>query len=140
MFNQIRKSYKYRDYASIDSFSISELRKMCEILNQYCSETIGYKKNKGLPTFSVRKDYSGKNYGQYNPEAHKIDVYYNQVWNLKCFVCTFIHEYTHSIQNLRYYANRLKKIGYDNHPDEVEARNMERVHYRAAVSYLKKHL
>lgn len=139
MINKIIKSYKYRDYAPISSFSITELREFCEILNQYCSKTLGYRKSKGLPTYTVRKINSGY-YGQYCPDSHKIFVYYNQVGNLRMFVKTFIHEYTHSIQNLRYYANRLKNTGYSMHPDEVQARDMEKVHYRAAVTFLKKHL
>ena len=125
MFNTLRKSYRYREYAPIDSFTVSELREFCKILNQYCSDMIGYRKTKGLPTYSVRKDNTLTYYGQYYPTEHKIYVYYNNVGNLKMFVRTFIHEYTHSIQNLSYYANRLNKFGYKEHPDEVQAREME---------------
>ena len=110
---------------------------MCKVLNEYCSNIIGYRKTKGLPTFSVRKDYSGNYYGQYNPTEHKIYLYYNNLDNLMMFVSTFIHEYTHSIQNLRYYANRLNKIGYYEHPDEIQARSMEKLHCRTALKYLK---
>jgi len=133
----MRKTSKYRLYSPIEDFTIKELRDVCRVLSQYCSIMIGYKKHKGLPTFSVRKDYSGNYYGQYNPPEHKIYLFYNNIDNLGVFVSTFIHEYTHSIQNLRYYTNRLSKTGYMEHPDEIQARSMERLHCKTALKYLR---
>ena len=137
MFERLLKSHKYRDHASVSSYSIKELRDMCDILNEYCKDNIGYKKHKGLPTFSVRKDYSGNYYGQYCPTKHKINIYYNNIDSLKKFVGTFIHEYTHSVQNLRYYSHKLINYGYTQHPDEIEARNMELLHYKSCLKYLR---
>lgn len=140
MFENLMKSYKYRDYAPVSNFTDRELREMCHILNEYCKEHIGYKKSKGLPTFSVKKNKSGDYYGMYCPDKHKIFVHKNVTENLKKFVSTFIHEYAHSIQNLRYYQYRLVKFGYTNHPDELEAIQSEREHYRAALKYLRSKL
>lgn len=140
MFERILKAHKYRDYAPTDNFSIKELREFCDILNEYCKENIGYKKRKGLPTFSVMKSKSDACYGQYCPEKNKIYVYRNNTPNLRQFVKTFIHEYTHSTQNLRHYANRLVKYGYEEHPDEIEARQTEFIHYKAALKYLRSNL
>jgi hypothetical protein len=36
-----------------------------------------------------------------------------------------LHEYTHYLQNLRWYNNALDKVGYDRHPQEKEARVVE---------------
>ena len=137
---RLLKSHKYRDYSPIKDFTIKELRDICDILNEYCKEYIGYKKHKGLPTFSVRKVYSGNCQGMYNPMNHKIYVYYNNIENLKKFVGTYIHEYTHSVQNLRYYSHKLINYGYVQHPDEIQARNMERLHYKSCLKYLRKRI
>lgn len=138
MFERLIKSHKYRDYSPIKDFTVKELREICDILNEYCKEHLGYRKSKGLPTYSVRNNQSGNYYGMYCPDKHKIYVYKNVTENLKKFVGTFIHEYTHSIQNLRYYQYRLVKYGYVNHPDEIEAINSEKEHYRSALKYLRK--
>jgi hypothetical protein len=36
-----------------------------------------------------------------------------------------LHEYTHYLQNLRWYNHTLSKVGYDKHPQEIEARESE---------------
>lgn len=113
---------------------------MCEILNEYCETYLGVKKSKGLPTYSVRKDYSLSCYGQFNNEEHKIYIFYNTIPNLKLFVRTYLHEYAHSVQNGRHYHNRLVKFGYQEHPDEIEARKVENIHHMSALKYLKTNL
>lgn len=137
MFEKLIKSHRYRDYAPINGFTNRELREFCTILIEFCIDHVGVKKTKGVPTFSVRKDYSGNYFGQYHPEQHKIYMFYNNIDNIRDFVKTFIHEYTHSTQNLRHYENRLKRYGYDQHPDEIEALEMERKLYKSALTYLR---
>jgi hypothetical protein len=40
-------------------------------------------------------------------------------------VRSVLHEYAHYLQNLRWYNHVLQKVGYDKHPQEVEARVVE---------------
>ena len=41
---------------------------------------------------------------------------------------TIIHEYTHYTQNLKNYKVLYSMFGYDNHPQEVEARKNEKLY------------
>lgn len=140
MIKHIIKSIKYRSNSPLSNFTVKDIRRMCEILNEYCETYLGVKKSKGLPSYSVRKDYSLSCYGQFNYEEHKIYVHYNVIPNIKLFVRTYVHEYAHSLQNARHYHNRLVKFGYQEHPDEVDARHVENIHHMAALEYLKTNL
>jgi hypothetical protein len=40
-------------------------------------------------------------------------------------VRSVLHEYTHYLQNLRWYGHTLQKVGYMKHPQERQARVME---------------
>ena len=55
-------------------------------------------------------------------------VYRNYSPTVKCVVRAVLHEYTHYLQNLRWYNNVLSKVGYDKHPQELEARGMEKLY------------
>jgi hypothetical protein len=133
----MRKTNKYKQSSPIKEFSINELREIGHLLNEYCKTNLGVKKSKGLPTFTVRKDKTLSCYGEFNDRVHKIYLFYNVIPNLKFFVRTFIHEYTHSLQNLRHYQSHLIRFGYTQHPDEVQARQTEMFHYREAIKYIK---
>lgn len=122
----------------LTSFTNGELRNMCKLLTEFCMDTIGYKKSKGVPNYRVFKIRDSKTMGRYDPETHTIKIFYNNIENLGDFVKTFIHEFTHSIQNLRYYANRLVKFGYTLHPDEIEARMSEEKYKRQSLNYIRK--
>jgi hypothetical protein len=52
-------------------------------------------------------------------------VFRNYSPTVKSVVRAVLHEYTHYLQNLRWYNNVLKKVGYDKHPQEKEARMSE---------------
>lgn len=140
MFNFIKTNMKYSSDSPITNFNVGELRNICHILMDYCKDNIGYHKTKGLPSFSIRKSPTRKYLGQFYPDNHLIKIYYNHVGTLGEFVKTFVHEYTHSTQNLRHYENRLLKYGYTNHPEEIEARLMEGIHFDTIMIYLKKNI
>lgn len=121
--------------------SVKELKIFTGTLMEYCKNTIGYKKYKGLPSVSIRKHPSSDNQlGEYDPNVHKITLFYNNIKTMNGLVTVFVHEYTHSVQNLRYYAARFKKFGYSNHPDEIEARENEKKFGKSAFKHLKKHI
>mgnify|MGYP000868585770 FL=1 len=52
-------------------------------------------------------------------------VFRNYAPTVKMVIRSVLHEYTHYLQNLRWYNNALDKVGYDRHPQEKEARVVE---------------
>lgn len=80
----------------------------------YCVRTLG---EKYVPA-----------YGWYDGRRRTISIFRNHSPNVKMVVQTVLHEYTHYLQNLRWYQNVLSKVGYDNHPQELEARGMEKLY------------
>ena len=98
-------------------------------------ETIMWCQN-NLGTKSYKVDYSvrtlGKNYtpayGCYDFNSRTIMVFRNYAPTVKMVVRSVLHEYTHYLQNLRWYNNVLAKVGYENHPQELEARGMENLY------------
>lgn len=135
MLFKLIKREQYRN-SPMSEFTIKQLREYCNILNQYCLTYLGVKKSKGLPTFSIRKRNDSTYLGQYCPGEHKIFIYYNNIKTLEEFVGIYIHEYTHSTQNLRHYMNRLRRYGYRQHPDEIEARDKEQNYKLSAFNFL----
>jgi hypothetical protein len=66
--------------------------------------------------------------GMYDYNSRTITVFRDYSPTVKSVVQVVLHEYTHYLQNLRWYNNTLKKVGYDNHPQELEARGMENLY------------
>jgi len=100
---------------------------VCETI-RWCETNLGTK--------SYKVDYSVRTlgekyipaYGCYDDSRKTIMVFRNHAPDVKMIVRSVLHEYTHYLQNLRWYNNTLKKVGYDNHPQEVEARMMENLY------------
>jgi hypothetical protein len=61
----------------------------------------------------------------YCPTRNTLYVFRNHAKDVKMVIRAVLHEYTHFMQNLRYYNNVLAKVGYDKHPQEKQARAME---------------
>ena len=61
---------------------------------------------------------------------YKIDEskFRNYAPTVKMVVKSVLHEYTHFLQNLRWYGHTLQKVGYQKHPQELEARVMEELY------------
>jgi hypothetical protein len=77
--------------------------------------------------YSVRtlRDGYTPAYGCYDFNRRTIMVFRNHAPDVKMVVRSVLHEYAHYLQNLRWYDNVLKKVGYTNHPQEKEARVVE---------------
>ena len=99
-------------------------RIICETI-KWCETNVG---TKSRPVnFCVRTlgDKYEPAYGMYDYNKKTIMVFRNYAPTVKCVVRAVLHEYAHYLQNLRWYNNVLQKVGYDKHPQEVEARVME---------------
>ena len=107
--------------------SVREIRSIVESTLVWCNKYMGTKRKYKTLKFKVRtcKNVGSKCMGFYDFENNIICVNRNNIIDVKQVVRVVIHEYTHFLQNLRYYSNTLARVGYDNHPLEIEARRSE---------------
>ena len=102
-------------------------RIVCETI-KWCETNLG---TKSLPVnYCVRtlgKKYEPA-YGMYDYHKKTILVFRNYTPTVKMVVRSVLHEYTHYLQNLRWYDNKLQKVGYMKHPQEIEARVVEKMY------------
>jgi len=97
---------------------------VCETI-RWCETNLGTKSrpvNYCVRTLGVK---SVPAYGMYDNKRRTISVFRDYSPTVKSVVQVVLHEYTHYLQNLRWYNNVLSKVGYDNHPQEKEARMVE---------------
>ena len=97
---------------------------VCETI-RWCETNLGAK-SYGVD-YSVRTLPVGYTpaYGMYDYNKRTIMVFRNYAPTVKAVIRAVLHEYTHYLQNLRWYGNVLSKVGYNKHPQELEARAME---------------
>lgn len=112
-----------------DTLTTPLIRKIVKETLLWCEENLGKKKHKKF-TFHVLtlKDGPLQACGMYDDEKGKLLVFRNYNNTVKDIIRVVIHEYTHYLQNLRWYTNVLMKVGYYKHPQEIEARNMENMY------------
>ena len=78
-------------------------------------------------------------YGNYDYKNNTITIHRNHTTDVKMVIRTVLHEYTHFLQNLRNYHVVLKKVGYDKHPQEIEACKNEKL-YSPCWKQIKKYI
>ena len=139
LISSMENRIKYNNYASVIDLTNKERRDLAQFCLDYCIEVLGQPKKKGIPTFSIVKT-NKEYYGQYASEFEKIYVYYNQCKTVGQFISTFIHEYTHHTQNLNKYEKVLSKVGYSNHPQEIEANDMAKLYKQSCLELFRKSL
>jgi hypothetical protein len=104
-----------------------ELRKLvCETI-KWCETNIGRKyKSRTLKyrVLTLGEKYTPA-YGMYCPDKNTLYVFRNHAPTVKMVIKSVLHEYTHFMQNLRWYGHTLAKVGYNKHPQELQARGME---------------
>jgi hypothetical protein len=105
--------------------SVHQIRTIVKETIMWCQENLGTKSYD--VDFSVRtlRNKTNPSYGCYDGARRTIMVYRNYTPTVKMIIRVVLHEYTHYLQNLRWYGNVLSKVGYDKHPQELEARSME---------------
>jgi len=105
----------------------NEIRHIVGETIKWCEKKIGTKHKRR--TFKYRVLTLGSKcspaYGMYCPTRNTLYVFKNHAHDVKMVIRAVLHEYTHFMQNLRYYNNVLAKVGYDKHPQEKQARAME---------------
>lgn len=128
-------------YLKTDTSTLTRtvINKITKETIQYCIATLGKKRCLPLPTVSVVKRGRSRRYGQYDPKKNHIEIHYNVCGTVQMMIQTIIHEYTHYTQNLTKYDILYSLFGYDNHPQEVEARKNEKL-YSPCWKVIKKNL
>jgi len=110
------------------SLSIKKRRQIVDLTVEWMKENVGRKVSKERTfKYAVRKlgDKFTPAYGMYCPERNTMYVFHNYCPTVKWIIRCVLHEYTHYLQNLRYYSHNLEVYGYMKHPQEKHARNME---------------
>jgi len=124
----------------LDLMDKKTMREVVKLTTKYCVDTFGINNRKKTEfVVSICKQRSGEiAYGQYCPYDNKITIFYDNCPTIKHVVQTVIHEYIHYLQPVKSsYHKLLKKHGYDNHPMEIEARNMENKYYKDCWNKIK---
>lgn len=105
--------------------TVHEIRTIVKETIKWCQINLGAKSY--MVDYSVRtlgEKYTPA-YGMYDYNKRTILVFRNHAPTVKMVVRSVLHEYAHYLQNLRWYNHVLQKVGYDKHPQEVEARVVE---------------
>jgi len=108
--------------------SVHQIRTIVKETIMWCQENLGTKSYD--VDFSVRtlRNKTNPSYGCYDGARRTIMVYRNYTPTVKMIIRVVLHEYTHYLQNLRWYNHNLSKVGYIKHPQEREARAMEELY------------
>ena len=104
------------------------IRRIVRLSTYWCQENLGVNNRRSKPfKLSIIKQVSGPPcYGMFDEIDNKIYIFHNNCTSISLLVKTVLHEYTHYLQPIRKSYNKLtEEYGYDNHPMEIEAREME---------------
>lgn len=111
-----------------ETLTTPQIRKIVDECIKWCEKEIGDKPSRKR-TFKYKvltlPDGYTPAYGMYHYDKNTLYVFRNYAVDVKMVVRAVLHEYTHFMQNLRYYGTTLAKVGYDKHPLERQARVME---------------
>jgi len=129
---------KYGHYSHVTELTRSERRELAQFCLDYCLENIGLPKRKPIPKFTVVKGKVQGTYGMYLD--NKIYMYYNECGTVGKFISTFIHEFTHHTQNLKNYDKILSRVGYENHPLEIEANEVAKEYKQDCLEQFRKYI
>ena len=111
--------------------SLKKVKEIASLTLMYSIAKFGVHKYKKVPKVSVINNPDDKFYGMFDCGTNRIVVNRAYAADVKLFIQTLLHEYTHYLQNMNTYIQLYKKVGYDNHPYEVEARNSEKLYTEA---------
>ena len=128
----------------LNTLTDKQLTNLLRISLQYCTYTFGINKRKKtklqLEVFD-RMFGDKKCAGCYDPIKNTITLFLQPIKTVGELLRTFVHEYTHYLQPCRSKYMKLYEIhGYNNHPFEIEAYQMEKTHGIKLLNVVKKHI
>ena len=98
---------------------------MCETI-KWCETNLGRRYKSSSLRFQCLTSKSNCDMGMYDPTTNVIKVFRNNVPDVRGLIRVVIHEYAHFLQDMRSYRKLYREHGYMRHPQEVEARKMEK--------------
>lgn len=124
-----------------DELTYYTIREVVGLTLQWACDNMGTKKKFKDLHYQVLTQGRPHNpyFGDYSVERNTIRIYRDNCPTVKEVIKTTIHEYTHFLQDLRGYSKLLDKVGYRNHPMEIEARGNE-VLYSICWKHIKNKL
>ena len=122
---------------NLESLSRSELLKLNKCLIMACTKVLG-SSNTMVRTTKRNSPYYK---GYFDIEDNRILIFRSSIKDIRDYVETFIHEWTHSRQKniSKMYYKMDSKFGYDKNPFEIEAIENEKK-YRPEVWKITKNL
>jgi hypothetical protein len=116
--------------------SLKKVKEIASLTLMYSIAKFGVHKYKKVPKVSIINKPDDKFFGMFDCGTNKIVINRAYAVDVKLLIQTLLHEYTHYLQNMNTYIQLYKKVGYDKHPFEVDARNSEKL-YTEAYKQLK---
>lgn len=108
--------------------TIHQIRKIvCETIN-WCETNFGGNNSKVKYNVRTQRATSKQFCGQYHVESQTITLFKNNCNTVKHIISTTLHEYRHHTQDINLYIPLLSTHGYLKHPQEIEARNTEKLY------------
>lgn len=104
-----------------------EISRIVNLTMNWCRRELGINKRKTYEVVwkCVKNTECDKECGQYLAEENEIEIYWNNLLNVKEIIETCIHEWAHSKQPIR--SHYFKWQGsYSKNPFEIEARKYEK--------------
>jgi hypothetical protein len=116
--------------SSVSKLNDKQRVEIIEFAYDYCLDILGYNhRKKNVLNVIITKNDDVIQFGDYSPVNNIIRIYHNKTKNICKLIETFVHEYVHSLQPCRTkYFSLLNEYGYNNHPFEVEAREVASKH------------
>ena len=110
-----------------NTLTVPQIRKVVHETISWCRDNVGTKRKRLPLTYKIsHKTIGGENvYGVYDPTINQIMIDPITCENVKTIIRTTLHEYCHFLQDIRSYKRLLREVGYNKHPQEIEARVME---------------
>lgn len=130
---------KMKANTKLNQLSEKEITKIVSKTIEFCVINLGKLKNKQYPKVSISYEPNYEFMGKYNPVNNEIFLYTKNCKTISDLTKTIIHEWTHTKQRILTEYNKLyKKLGYDNHPMEIEAYQAEKIWNRKVLNFIKK--
>lgn len=126
VIREIWKLYYKRRILSVADLKIGK-KKFVQTVLEWCVQNIGSNNKHFNLKIIYRKPT--KRMGYYQFWNNEIVIYIHDPIELYELIDTVIHEYTHHLQmptkkTSKEYYDKLLSYGYENHPMEIEARNL----------------
>ena len=121
----------------LSDLSTHQIRIVMRETISWCETNLGRRYKSSSLRFQCLTTKSDVDMGMYDPTTNVIKIYKNNISDVRGLIRVVIHEYAHFLQDMRSYRRLYREHGYMRHPQEVEARTMEKW-YSPCWKFLKK--